>query len=292
MVYLQLNRTKSLSLPIMTQKIALCDTFAAQAVETFGLLQDARDTGVQLGEETLTDLNLLRLRQHHMADIKIRASTKPVEGKQGTDWEWWLIDSAGALGTGFGVQAKVLNLKTNCFPHLHYKKGKSYQSKKLEKHCKANTLYPLYCVYTNFDAKDVPGLDGCGTNPLNMPSYGCSLIPYWHVAALRDDKEIHDLKSVMAEAIPWQCLFCCEGYGGISLPERAHRFAQLRLLHPGLPFTANQKSKGRKFAPENPVGRTQVGAGEIPPYIRSILEGRSDAPVERNILIVQEKRPG
>jgi hypothetical protein len=114
----------------------LCETFRLLSYETWGRLGRARRIGHQLLEETFTDLNLLELKDRHPTQVYTKVFTKPQEGLNGADWEWWLTDSKRSEWLGIRIQAKVLDLTTDSFPHLHYKSGRIYQATKLKRDCK------------------------------------------------------------------------------------------------------------------------------------------------------------
>src|SRR5688572_13448409 len=101
--------------------MSLCETFKNRSSSTWTLLSKAREVDSQLLEETLTDLNLLELKLKHPREIITKSFTKPREGLTGADWEWWLTGPK-SLWLGFRVQAKVLNLRSGMYEHLHYRR--------------------------------------------------------------------------------------------------------------------------------------------------------------------------
>src|SRR5690606_6329527 len=123
----------------------LCETFRSLAFRTFDQMGRARRVGHQPLEETFTDTNILELKDRHPAEISCLTFTKPQEGINGADWEWWLTDTSKSKWLGLRVQAKVLHLDSNTFAHLHYKSGKSktYQATKLKRESAKDGLIPL-----------------------------------------------------------------------------------------------------------------------------------------------------
>src|SRR5690606_27632442 len=112
---------------------------------------------------------------------------------------------------GLRVQAKVLHLASDSFPHLHYQSGspKVYQREKLRSESARDGLIPLYCLYTHgLSLKGALGLR-CHSFPYIPESYGCSLTSLAHVAQLHSLGDVHDLDRVMSYAVPWHCLVCC-----------------------------------------------------------------------------------
>jgi hypothetical protein len=201
----------------------LCDTFRALSFRTWDVLAQSRRVGHQPLEETFTDLNLLELKVRHPFEIKTITFTKPQEGINGADWEWWLTDVGHSQWLGIRVQAKVLDLKTNEFKHLHYKKGKIYQSNKLKSRCAAAGLIPLYCIYVHFEGNPRFGMR-CPSFPPANESYGCSITPISTIDLLRNNGLRKNLGDIGQYCLPWHCLVCCKGYGGTSLPDRAWSF--------------------------------------------------------------------
>ena len=113
----------------------LCETFRALAFRTFDQMARARRVGHQPLEETFTDTNILELKDRHPTEIYCRTFNKHEEGKNGADLELWLTNHSMSSWLGMRLQAKVLHIESDTFPHLHYKSGKSkkYQLSKLKK---------------------------------------------------------------------------------------------------------------------------------------------------------------
>lgn len=208
--------------------ISLCETFRSLAFSTHTQLAKGRRVGHQPLEETFTDLNILELKDRHPSEIFSKTFSKRREGVNGADWEWWLTNSSRSSWLGLRVQAKVLHLATDSFPHLHYKSGtpKTYQLSKLKSEAARDGLFPIYCFYTHGTSlKTASGLP-CQSFPYAPESYGCALTSITHVANLQAAGEVHDLVSVMAAAVPWHCLVCCTGYSKGDLPTRARAYLE------------------------------------------------------------------
>lgn len=268
----------------------LCESFRTLAFKTYEQMGRAKTVGHQPLEETFTDLNILALKVRHATEIHSRLFSKPEEGKNGADWEWWLSNSKGSMWLGLRVQAKVLQLKSDSFPHIHYKSGKSktYQSAKLKSECAKEGLIPLCALYVYEEPVPSAPHRRCGSFAHSPESYGCSLISLRHVEALRNAGERKDRHSVLSEALPWHCLVCCSGYGGDDLPTRAWLLLQRRL---GISAPRNmtkdtiQLTKGHSIGPRS----------QPPEYVRAILEDRStdlSPPHVRGVLVVQGREDG
>ena len=65
----------------------------AAARESWDLMETGIAGGIGPGEETLTDLNLIRL-QRLIPSLRVSKFAKAVEAGNGADWEWWIGSSA------------------------------------------------------------------------------------------------------------------------------------------------------------------------------------------------------
>jgi len=216
--------------------LTLCDTFRELAQWTWYMLAKARFADSQIGEETLTDLNILELKLRHVCEVYTRTFNKRQEGKNGADWEWWFTGSSGKW-IGFRVQAKVIDIRTDSFEHLHYKKDKDSKFQcdilietALKKRRPHRPLIPLYCLYSNWNSLSQTPDWRCQTYfPLEQ-SYGCSILSAFEVYYLRTGYKIKkkSLKDLLNYMKPWHCLVCCrQGIGrqGIGdLPHRVFRY--------------------------------------------------------------------
>lgn len=206
----------------------LCDTFRRQAIWTWDSLRQARMASCQLGEESLTDFNLLRIRVRHPREVFTQTFTKPQEAKTGADWEWWFTGPSRKW-LGFRIQAKVIDLRTDTFKHLHYKKHKSgaYQSDDLVNSARASNppRIPVYCLYMNVSNwRSLCRGGACGSYPVTSRSFGCMLVGARQIQRLRSMPSATGVNDIMAFATPWHCLVCCRGYGSGDLPNRARAF--------------------------------------------------------------------
>lgn len=263
----------------------LCETFRSLAFKTFDQIGRARRVGHQPLEETFTDINILDLKDRHPTEIHSRVYNKHEEGVNGADWQWWLTNWSMTKWLGLRVQAKILNLESDTFAHLHYKsyKSKIYQSKKLKRESAKAGLIPLYCFYIHEEPVPQVRQRQCGSFAYSPESYGCSLASLSHVEALRTAIK-NDRESVMQGAIPWHCLVCCSGYGGDDLPSRAWALLQqrLKIAAPSRRRDNNQTFQGVAIGP-----RLQA-----PDYVRAVIENRRDDHVptnSRGILVLRAR---
>lgn len=249
--------------------MTVCETFRQLSFGTWTHLGRARRIEHQPGEETLTDINVLELKDRHPDEVFTKTFTKPQEGVNGADWEWWFTNSRMNKWLGFRVQAKVLKLSSNRFEHLHYRKGNSYQSAKLKRSSSAEGLVPLYCVYSHWTGEGKVSVWPCGTFGPAIESFGCALLPVRHIDDLRKASHDNRLGAVIQMSFPWHCLVCCEGYGGSDLPERAWRLTQ--------------ELFGVKPTKRKPKNAPAVGLREQPPrYVKMVVEAGQKAALDES----------
>jgi len=267
---------------------SLCQTFRRIAFRTFDHLGTAKVVNHQPLEETFTDLNILDLKFRHGSEIFSKTFSKNVEGRNGADWEWWLTNRTMDNWLGLRVQAKVLNLASDCFEHLHYRSGdpKEYQRVRLKRASKNDGLIPLYCYYLHsLDLKNSVSAT-CSSFPYDMEAYGCSLSSLEHVENLFTAGQKKDLASVLKRSYPWHCLVCCSGYGGKDLPTQAWEF-----LKGAFDVQESNKKKDDAIDPGKPIGPRP----EPPIHVREAMEGTEseNAPADiGGVLIIKSSVRG
>jgi hypothetical protein len=254
--------------------VTVCSTFRGRAFATWDLLARAAAVGSPMGEETITDLNLLELRSRHPQEVITRAFHKRAEAVEGADWEWWLTGPSGQW-LGLRVQAKVIDVGTASFPHLHYRRNprSPYQCEQLIRRALTASprrvpIYCLYCAWPN-GAVNVPW--HCGSFPATDESYGCSIVSAAQVQALRRRRGGDTLSALAAHTWPWHCLVCCTGYGPGDLPHRAYAFWRQAILTGDLQLDAEALG-GMDLDVRELIGAVEL-QGRPPAYVLSILEG-------------------
>jgi len=181
----------------------ICDTFKNLAHATWNKIDDSKRVDYQLKEETFTDINLLELKLQHPAEIITYEFNKRQEGQNGADWEWWFTD--GTKWVGFRVQAKIINIYSDEFEHLHYQNGTSApQSEKLILQAEDKGVMPrtpVYCLFMSTEKLDETTI----TAPLK--TFGCSLMSAYRVRGLRTGK-IRHVSKLQPYLVPWHELVC------------------------------------------------------------------------------------
>lgn len=287
--------------------MSLCDTFRSQAFWTWGKLSKARLIKCQLGEESITDMNLLEIRSRHPKEITVQTFTKPKEAETGADWEWWLTGNSRKW-LGFRIQAKIIEFSSDKFPHLHYRnrrnKKASFQSDALIKSSLDNTVkrIPLYCLYSHWNGTS---LQLSVLESILRPytcflsvreSFGCSLVSAFIVRRLRFCSDSNSLPSLFKFMLPWHCLVCCRGFGGQDLPERALYYWRRAILESERhaseilhvqPHDRQQYRQSKYYRNYKDIALTE----RPPEYVTQLLEGVISEPPDRSlrtVMIIRE----
>ena len=242
--------------------MTLCDTFRRQAIWTWDSLRQARDASCQIGEESLTDFNLLRIRVRHPHEVFTHTFTKPQEAKTGADWEWWFTGPSRQW-LGFRIQAKVIDLRTDTFNHLHYRTtAGAYQSDVLVNNARASgpPRIPVYCLYMNVSNwRALRGASDCGSYPVTARSLGCMLVDARQIQKLQLSALARGVQDILPFATPWHCLVCCNGYATGDLPARVLAFWKLRQAEP-----ATAESEVSELTDTPPSYINALMRGELP----------------------------
>lgn len=251
----------------------ICQTFRRLAFDTWDKIRAGKQVHKQLKEETLTDLNLLDLKTRHGRQIRIKEFSKPQEGKNGADWEWWFLDRQGQW-IGFRVQAKIINIDRDEYEHLHYRKKASsqYQCDKLILNSMTgrHPKIPIYCLYSYWENNAVPNHWTCGTYPMIRDLYGCSLISAFTIRQLRQLNRKH-LQDLYRQLRPWHCLVCCSGFGNGQWTSNIESYAKNSF---DLQQNDNDNDKLDIDIPENFVTK------EPPNYVVNIFENEFSEDIE------------
>ena len=142
---------------------------------TWNKLREARNLGYQIGEESITDFIILNMKKWGGDKLIVETFTRNEESINGSDWEWWFTGSTGRW-LGIRVQAKVINLSSEKYEHIHYKNKKDYQVNLLINDAKKSGLIPLYCMYSNWDVKKYKVKSNCQTYKSSVRHYGNSIL--------------------------------------------------------------------------------------------------------------------
>lgn len=221
----------------------------------------SKTTRINIGEESITDFNLLILKDKHPQEIQTVKCTKPIEAKEGADWEWWLGCNDHWLG--LRVQAKKIDMANLNYPYLNHVTRYGNQIDLLIRHSINHQppMIPIYVFYNYWDTYqfDPPWL--CRTYSKNVEMLGCGITEAGSVKPLIA-RGIDGLRDISPMMYPWSCLVCCRGFskGEVKLPFRAFE------------FLSNAFKEHRKDD-LIPYEREKFVVKEAPSYVYRILEG-------------------
>lgn len=157
------------------------------------------DVWVSYGEETITETNLLEIRRRHPGLVRVRTFPKPLEAKNGADWEWHIVGERRTLS--MRVQAK--RVQRDCILKVRHKVKSSgrQQRRLLMAGAKAAGMKPVYCIYCTERQRTV------WKEHEALPGYtsfqaGCLLADAAHVLPTT-----RRLKQIEKKCRPWHHLF-------------------------------------------------------------------------------------
>ncbi len=238
---------------------------------TWNRLREARNLEFQIGEESITDFIVLNMKKWGAGKFAVETFTRHKEALNGSDWEWWFTGPSGRW-LGMRVQAKVLNLVAEQFEHLHHKNKYGSQVDLLINDAKKNGLIPFYCMYSNWDTKKYKASWVCNTYKPTARHYGNSILNPYRVKELQRNKETR-LSSIINELQPMHCIFCCQGFGGSDLPERALHYIKGTGL---LEYLDDSESNSPNYLLKS----------NAPYYVQQLIEGG----LEAGFIDVQDNR--
>jgi hypothetical protein len=222
----------------------ICQTFKELARQTWDTLATSRAVNYAMQEETFTDLHLLHLKLYH-PEVKIINFTKPQEGINGADWEWWFRLPDGQW-IGYRVQAKVLDVRSERFEQLYYRKDKSSVSQcdKLIAAAKADKTHPcipIYILYVHSTA-----------HPKTVQAeHGCSLLSAYKIRAAKGVKGI-SLADWHKDLSPWHELVCPDATDAKAWRTHINRFLDRQGISP-------KQETAEEFRVEGPPGYVRQG---------------------------------
>ncbi len=246
----------------------LCKLAMKNSSWTWSQLRHARKLKFKIGEESITDFVMLNFKRWEekwgAGKFAVKTFNRHEEGLNGSDWEWWFTGPSKQW-LGMRIQAKVLDLASEKFNHLDYKKG--HQTNLLKNGAKIDGLIPLYCMYSNWDIKKYKLFWSCECCKPTVYHYGTSILDLLTVECFQRKKEKR-LCAILNHLRPMHCIFCCQKFGGSDLPHRALRYLEKKKFLKC--FDNSDDSKTESYS-ENLLK-------EKPPYyVRQLVEDNLDA---------------
>jgi hypothetical protein len=207
----------------------LCGTFKTLSQKVWNLLYESRyfgfysykgvlSRGLNIEEDTITDIMHLELNKKLPLDILTVKFSKPFESREGVDCEWWLLSASGIIG--FRIQAKKLHHYAGkyIYEYLDYKTSSgNYQVDNLITYAQNYGVVPLYIFYNWWDSglnyrQLVNSTPACKI--YSTKNLGITVADAFSIKQLvvQGRKEIGD---VLAYSWPIHCLFC-SSYSDLS----------------------------------------------------------------------------
>jgi hypothetical protein len=245
----------------------IVDLFEKISADTWERLYLGHRFGISQGEETITDHLLLEIAKARCAEVRVIKTPKHLEGKKGTDWEWWI----GSYRFGwlrYAVQAKCVDVKTNRYKKINHKVRGQFQFDLLDTYAQANRAIARYCFYNYVPLSDQTYWQ-CNL-PFDQLQYGCTVTPLKIVrkASVTHGGKNFDFIHSYSETKPLRCLVKCplmlSVYQGASSSFPGYEDA---FVYEGLPPSLNaafETGELREFDPD-------FYASEIETYPKRIL---------------------
>ena len=188
----------------------MVELFEVMARATWAQLADARRFNLGFSEDTVSDLNMLRIAQSQDNAVKVGRVTKAQERFTGFDW-MWLISVPGMQRAIYVVQAKKMRLDNSgscAYGSLRYPHRPPYQIDILQEFADWIEAVPLYCFYNNVADAEAEKYWHCYEQP-EPSQMGCTLVPLDAVRMIHDGTSGRNFRRIHQHqcAVPWRCLF-------------------------------------------------------------------------------------
>jgi hypothetical protein len=171
--------------------------------DTWGRLLAAEESHISFGETTITDVNLLWLKQRNPA-LELRQFNQNEEQETGADWAWWIgSDPLGWVGMHFQAKRSRINADYSLPQYMelgHYVKSSGLrQWQVLEKHALAYGAIPYYLFYNGWSTR-IGMLAGSIDRRM-----GCAAARSQRVISVRARKPrpINEVSHYLPVSVPW-----------------------------------------------------------------------------------------
>lgn len=181
--------------------------FENLAFTTWETIFNAFLNNISYGEDAITSVNLLSLRNSSLGDLALQ-DTRPTESTKGCDFEFW-IGSSKRGWFRYAIQAKKITVSSNRYSSLAHQVNGVPQIDILENYSLANRAIPIYCLF-NY-SKDVSGINSGCPNYGSARELGCSVTPLRTVRKALKTRGARTFKWFHSrnETLPWSCLVRC-----------------------------------------------------------------------------------
>jgi hypothetical protein len=174
-------------------------------------MKNAYNNDVSIGEETITDINLLEMQMRQPYAIATRKLSRRNENIIGADWLWAIVGRTGRTFVLY-VQAKKFFPSSGRYESLIDRANPFHQVDRLIANqflyrIAGIRMYPIYVFYNYFPGE--PDKIGCNCgNMIGSGLAGCS-----YADALQVKNVIRRNQNAKADLFPiqyaWSCLVCC-----------------------------------------------------------------------------------
>jgi hypothetical protein len=181
--------------------------FEKLAFTTWEAIENAFEQKISFGEDAITSINLLALKNASFPDLVI-ADTRAEESIKGCDFEFWI----GTYSSGwyrYAIQAKKITVSSERYQSLSHKVAGTNQINILETYAKANGALPLYCLF-NFSRNTLASSTSC-PNFKDIKEFGCSITPLNTIKLALRTRGARNFEwfHSRSETLPWSCLVRC-----------------------------------------------------------------------------------
>ncbi len=202
------------------RQLSLCEDFKQVSKRTWDLLRNAKDFEFNIGEETITDINLLELKIRQPAAIITKQVSRYNESQLGADWIWAIVGRTGATFVLY-VQAKKLFTRSNRYESLIDSTNPFHQVDNLIRNqfyynILGIHMYPIYVFYNYFNNHPRKITCNC-INVMDSNLAGCSYADAIQIRALiaSGKDTLDDLYHIQYSL---SCLVCCSNVSNLANP--------------------------------------------------------------------------
>ncbi|WP_059040632.1 DUF6615 family protein [Paenibacillus rubinfantis] len=190
----------------------ICRDIVAYSTWCWGTIEKSFARGIDVQEETLTELILLELVTH--PHNLIRQYTKLQEGSlTGADWEWFVYTPCRRW-VKFRVQAKKIKEGYVYKPNHDIRRSRTglRQIDLLMRRARSNKALPIYVFYNNYDNR-ITG-HPCGCASIDNSLFGWTFTPANRIHRLlalprgAGTRKTFSFAEVNDQSLPMACLFC------------------------------------------------------------------------------------
>ena len=261
--------------PTHHSRNSLCNDFQDVAVKTWNLMGNAHNNNFSIGEETITDVNLLELKMRQPNLLYTKKYSRQAEGRNGADWVWVIVGRNGNTFLLY-VQAKKLFL-----PSFEYKSllhDPAHPTEQLDKLIFNKYFYPLgmpiYPIYVFYNyLPDYPARINCNcSNNIPIQLTGCSYADAFSIRPELSSLHKH-FNDYVNYQYSWSCLVCCGEIGGNT---KINSDLATRIFNRVVDQDKFNESEAKKIEVKDrePFNANSFLMKQPPPFVNQIISGK------------------